>query len=529
MKEAELLLGDEAIALGAIHGGVSGAYGYPGTPSTEILEYILPKAADHGIKGCWATNEKVAYELAVGMAFAGKRTIVTMKHVGLNVAMDPFMSSALTGVSGGFLVIVADDPGMHSSQNEQDTRALSKFALLPCFEPCDQQEAYDMTRAALDFSEKVKLPVVMRIVTRLAHSRARVVGCPPVAQNGVITPVSENRAKFTTLPQNSRRQYANLVESQAEMQKHTAASPFNTLDLTATDRTRGIIVSGIAYNYVREAFGGKIPFPFLKIGQYPLPEKLVRELFDAVDEVVVVEEGYPVIEESLRGLLNSTKKPVRGKYDGFLPRVGELTPTIVARSFGVAPEIQAFPSMAHIPARPPALCKGCPHADAFNAIEDVLKEHKAHNVFGDIGCYTLGYYEPFNTIDACLEMGASIGMSVGASQAGAYPVIGVIGDSTFTHSGVTGLLTAVKQNADVNIVILDNDTTAMTGGQESTSVGESLYRLVLGTGIDEKHVRVLNPMPKLREENAKIVREEVNYHGPSVLIFKRPCLHVAKA
>jgi indolepyruvate ferredoxin oxidoreductase alpha subunit len=524
MKEPELLLGDEAIAVAAIHAGVSGAYGYPGTPSTEILEYIIPRAKDLGISSYWATNEKVAFELAVGMAFVGKKTIVTMKHVGLNVAMDPFMSCSLTGVAGGLLAIVADDPGMHSSQNEQDTRALAKFALLPCFEPSDHQEAYDMTRSAIAFSEEVRLPVVMRIVTRLAHSRGAIRTQPPQPQNSRVSEL--DRRAFTTLPVNARKQFSDLVALQPRLQEYSAKSPFNTLDLSASDKTRGILMSGIAYNYVREAFGGKIPHKFLKIGQYPIPEKLVKDLVDSVDELIVVEEGYPVIEESIRGMFGVSGKVVLGKLDGTLPRTGELNPNIVSDALGIKIEKPEWPAFDELPGRPPALCKGCPHADAFNALNDALSGYKSHNVFGDIGCYTLGYYEPFNAIDACLEMGASVAMAVGAAQGGAFPVVGVIGDSTFTHSGLTGLITAVSENANVNILILDNDTTGMTGGQKSSSVGEALVKLVHGTGINPDHVRILNPMPKNRESNANVLREEIEYTGPSVIIFQRPCIQI---
>ncbi len=524
MKEPELLLGDEAVAIGAIHAGISGAYGYPGTPSTEILEYIIPKAKDLGVHSFWATNEKVAYELAVGMSFVGKKSIVTMKHVGLNVAMDPFMSSSLTGVAGGLLAIIADDPGMHSSQNEQDTRALAKFALLPCFEPSDHQEAYDMARASLRLSEELRLPIVMRLVTRLAHSRGAIRTQPADPQNSRVTKL--DRRAFTTLPVNARKQFSDLIVLQSRLQEMSVKSPFNKLDLSATDKKRGIIVSGIAYNYVREAFGGNIPHKFLKINQYPIPEAHIKELVAAVDEVVVVEEGYPVIEESLRGMFGVSGKTIRGKLDGTFSRTGEMTPNIVAEGLGIHIEKPQWPAFDDLPGRPPALCKGCPHADAFNALNDALSEYQQHNVFGDIGCYTLGYYEPFKAIDACLEMGASIGMAVGASQAGAFPVVGVLGDSTFTHSGLTGLITAVNEKANVNILILDNDTTGMTGGQLSASVGEALVKLVLGTGIDERHVRVLNPMPKNREENAKVLKEEIEYTGPSVIIFQRPCIQI---
>jgi indolepyruvate ferredoxin oxidoreductase alpha subunit len=403
---------------------------------------------------------------------------------------------------------------------------LAKFAYLPCFEPADQQEAYDMTRDALRMSEELKLPIMMRIVTRMAHSRAAITTKPADPQNVKIQKL--DRFSFTTLPGNARKQFSSLIETQKRLQDISTNSRFNVLDLSGSVKKRGLLMSGVGYNYVREAFSGKIPHPFLKVGQYPLPEKLIKDLFDAVEEVVVIEEGYPLIEELLRGILGATGKVVRGKLDGTINRTGELTPSGVAESLGVTAEKSIWPAFDNLPSRPPALCKGCPHADAFNAINDALSLHEQHNVFGDIGCYTLGYFEPFNAIDACLEMGASVGMAVGASEAGAFPVFAVLGDSTFTHTGVNGLVTAVKQNANVNVVILDNDTTGMTGGQESSLVGEGLIKLVLGTGMNEKHVKILNPLPKNRSDNAKIIGEEISHQGPSVIVFQRPCIQIKK-
>ena len=523
MVNQELLLGDEAIALGALHAGISGAYSYPGTPSTEIFEFIEDRAEKFGVAARWSANEKVAYEEALGMSYAGKRALVSMKHVGLNVAADAFINSAITGVHGGVVLCVADDPGMHSSQNEQDSRYYAHFALTPCLEPANQQEAYDMVRQAFDMSEDYAIPVVLRLVTRLAHSRAAVKVRPGTRQTALGK--TRDRAAFTLLPGPARVQFAQLAEKQSLFRKDAEDDCANTLNLEPRDRRRGIIANGIAMNYVREAFNDAVPHPWLRIGRYPLPVAGVRALADAVDEVVVVEEGYPFIEEKLRGVYGIPGKRIRGRLDGLLPRTGELDPTVVGRALGVELPVQHRPAITPLPKRPPALCPGCAHTASFQAMQEALSAYEDGTTFSDIGCYTLGFYPPHNAIDSTLDMGASIPMAAGAAHAGLHPVMCAIGDSTFGHSGLTGLLTAAGEDTNMTVVILDNGTVAMTGTQETLVTGERLVKIVEGLGVPPEHIRVIDPLPKDHAVNVRVLREEIDHRGLSVVVARRTCIH----
>ena len=528
MTKRVLLLGDEAVAQGAVDAGITAAYGYPGTPSTEILEYLLREARrDRSIVASWAANEKVAYEQAVGASFAGRRAIVTMKHVGLNVAADPFMNSAVTGVHGGLLLAVADDPSMHSSQNEQDSRYYADFAMVCCFEPASQQEAYDMTREALEVSERHEGPVMLRLVTRLAHSRADVVLASRRAQNPLAP--STERGRWTLLPSNARVQYQKLVEKQPRLKGYSEETRWNTLHLDPDDRRLGVITAGVAYNYFREAAGPRPP-SHLKIGVYPLPEQQVRRLLDHVERVLVIEEGYPFIERQLFGLLGRPgRERYGGRLTGELPPFGELTPDIVARALGRACPLPDLPAALPVASRPPQLCQGCPHRDTYESIRLIREALPGAVVFSDIGCYTLGFYRPFEAIDSCLDMGASIAMAKGAADAGVHPVLCVIGDSTFGHSGITPLLTAAHEDTDMVVIIVDNSTVAMTGTQESLSTGERLLEIVRGVGVPAEHVRLIKPLPKNIEENARVLREEIDHPGLSVVIGQRPCLELKPA
>lgn len=330
MTTKRLLLGDEAFAQGAIDAGLSGAYAYPGTPSTEILEYVQqsPIARERKLHSHWSSNEKTAMEEAMGMSFCGKRATVSMKHVGLNVAADPFVNSAMTGANGGLLVVGADDPSMHSSQNEQDSRFYAKFALLPCLEPSDQQEAYDMAGYGFRLSEEFGVPVLFRLVTRLSHSRGVVeVATEPQPENKLHYPGDANQ--WVLMPVNSRKRYKELIKIYARLEEAAEKSPFNSYT-DAPDHSLGVIVSGLAYNYFKEVFPEGIPFPTLKISQYPLPVNLVRRLSDECKELLIIEEGMPVIEEMVRGALD-LRRDVYGKLDGILPRTGELTPDDVRK------------------------------------------------------------------------------------------------------------------------------------------------------------------------------------------------------
>lgn len=516
----KLLLGDEAVALGAVHAGISGVYAYPGTPSTEITEYIQAHAPE--VRSRWCTNEKTAMEAALGMSYAGKRSLVCMKHVGMNVAADAFVNSAITGVNGGLVVLAADDPSMHSSQNEQDSRFYGKFAMIPILEPSTQQEAYDMMSYAYALSEELKLPVLMRVVTRLAHSRAEIAVREPLRQN-VLNPDNE-RTHWVLLPGNARRQYATLVEKQALLLSKSEESPYNS-EFNNQNSKLGVLACGIAYNYVMENEPHKLGIPVLKVSQYPLPEATIKAFAAQCESLLIAEDGQPMVEEQVKALLGADY-PVIGRLTGALPRMGELTPDNVGAALGVSVE-QPYANAQNVMPRPPALCQGCGHRDVYDALNKVAAEYPDARIFGDIGCYTLGALPPFRAIDSCVDMGASITMAKGAADAGVHPAIAVIGDSTFTHSGMTGLLDAVNDKSRITVVISDNLTTAMTGGQDSAGTNK-FEAICLGLGVEPEHVRVVVPLPKNMEEITRIIREEIDYEGVSVIIPRRECMQTLK-
>jgi indolepyruvate ferredoxin oxidoreductase alpha subunit len=442
-----------------------------------------------------------------------------MKHVGLNVAADAFINAAITGVNGGLIVVAADDPSMHSSQNEQDSRFYGKFAMIPILEPVNQQQAYDMVRHGFELSEKYGIPVLLRITTRLAHSRSGVVRQPALPQNELRLP--GNPKQFILLPANARRQYKGLLNNQALFAVESEKSAFNRLQ-EGKDTSLGVITCGIAYNYLMEDFNGReFPHPLLKIGQYPVPVSLIRRLYETCDKIMVLEEGYPLLEELLRGLLDDGK-PILGRMDGTLPRDGELNPNHVAKAFGLE-EKYGLPVPSIVQSRPPSLCKGCPHIYSYNALNEALDKYAKGRVFSDIGCYTLGALEPYGAINTCVDMGASITMAKGASDAGFRPAVAVIGDSTFTHSGMTGLLDAINDQTPVTVIILDNATTAMTGGQTSAATGR-LEDICMGLGVEKEHIHILNPSPKYHEENLQVITQELEYQGVSVIIPRRECI-----
>lgn len=516
-----MLLGDEAIAQGGIDAGMSGIYAYPGTPSTEITEYVIKskEAKAKGIRAGWSANEKTAMEAALGMSYAGKRAMVCMKHVGLNVAADAFINSAITGANGGLIVLAADDPSMHSSQNEQDSRFFGKFAMIPIFEPSSQQEAYDMVHEAFALSEEMRIPVLMRITTRLAHSRSGIAQKPQREQNPVQIPADPRQ--FILLPANARRNYKKLLANQPAFEEAAEKASFNTM-IPGEDHSMGIIACGLAYNYLMENYPDRVvPHPILKIGQYPIPPKQVKEMYERCDSLLILEDGYPIVEEMLRGYMNNGKT-IRGRLDGSIPRDGELNPNIVGAALGM--NIQEGNPIPDIVApRPPSLCKGCPHIYSYNSLNEALSVYTKGRVFSDIGCYTLGALQPFDAINTCVDMGASITMAKGAADAGYTPAVAVIGDSTFTHSGITGLIDCVNDQSPVTIVILDNGTTAMTGGQDSSATGK-IEDICLGCGVDKDHIHVINPIQKHHEENLALMKKEIEYPGVSVIIPRRECL-----
>ncbi|MFA5205206.1 MAG: indolepyruvate ferredoxin oxidoreductase subunit alpha [Lentisphaeria bacterium] len=524
-SDTRLLLGDEALAQGALDAGISGCYAYPGTPSTEIMEFIqrCPERRERPLHAQWSVNEKTAMEAGLGMSYAGRRAIVCMKHVGLNVAADAFINAGVTGVNGGLVVVVADDPSMHSSQNEQDSRFYAKFALVPCLEPATQQEAYDMAGYGLALSEELRLPVLLRLATRLAHSRADVRPGPRRAPNDLAMPADARR--FVLLPGNARRNYAALVARQPELVK--AAQTGFTEFRPGPDRSLGILAAGLTLNYLYESFpGGACPHPLLKVGQYPVPPDLLRQLLDSCDRVLVLEDGMPLLEESLRGPLGDDAR-ILGRLSGQLPRTGELSPDTVAAALG-RPPAAARPASSLAVARPPRLCDGCPHIDSYKALQAALADSPASRVFADIGCYTLGALPPFEAIHSCVDMGASISMAKGAADAGLHPAVAVIGDSTFTHSGMTSLLDAVVENTRMTVLILDNGTTGMTGGQASAASGR-LDALVAGLGIPAANLQVITPLPKQHAANVAALRHAIfDTQGPAVVIARRECIQTAK-
>jgi indolepyruvate ferredoxin oxidoreductase alpha subunit len=521
MNDKLLLLGDEAIAQAAMDAGLSGVYAYPGTPSTEITEYIQSskKSGIDNIHCRWSVNEKTAMEEALGMSFAGKRSLVCMKHVGVNVAADAFLNSAITGVVGGLVFVAADDPSMHSSQNEQDSRFYGNFAMIPVLEPSNQQEAYDMVYDAFDLSEITGLPVMLRITTRLAHSRSGVSRKAEKPQNEIH--YSQDLKQFVLLPVNARKNYEKLLSIQDKLINLSENSEYNFYK-QGSDKSKGIIVSGIAYNYLMENYPEDCQYDVLKISQYPLPLKMLNEIATKCDELIVIEEGYPLIEDFISGLKGFGLK-VHGRKTGFLPRTGELNPDIVGKAFGFN-VMEKAPVSEVVRVRPPSLCVGCGHRDMFEALNLVFNEKgEDMKIFGDIGCYTLGYLPPFSAMHTCVDMGSSISMAKGAADAGLKYPVAVIGDSTFTHSGMTSLLDAINESSSITVIISDNETTGMTGGQDSAGTGK-LESICKGLGVEPEHLHVVIPLKKNIQDMADMIRSEIDYNGVSVIIPRRECI-----
>ncbi|MFP3089164.1 indolepyruvate ferredoxin oxidoreductase subunit alpha [Treponema sp. TIM-1] len=553
-----LLLGDEAVALGALHGGVSASYGYPGTPSTEILEYLIGeyhKTRQSGAGGPvarWCTNEKTALEGGLGVSFAGRRSMVTMKHVGLNVASDPFINGALLGIKGGLVIAVADDPGMHSSQNEQDSRFYASFAMTPCLEPRNQQEAYDMTREAFEVSEKFRIPVILRLTTRLSHARGAVTLAPGRGQNSLSK--TEDKTQWMLLPAYARRNYLSLIEKQKDLLAWSTAHTANKDE--GEDKRLVVITSGLGGNYYEENLedlvqfrGGKVPAR-IHIAAYPLPVESIRKLCHGAERILVIEEGQPFIEEKLRGIL-PLDTAVSGRFDGTVPRTGELDPDKVRQALGLPPRSTILASGAfdltrlpgrppqlcqaqneaagvfdlmRLPGRPPQLCAGCPHGDSYETIKKAVAGLPSVAITSDIGCYSLGATPPYSAIESIVCMGASIGMAKGAAEAGITHAIAVIGDSTFLHSGITGLIDAVTADLPMTVIILDNSIVAMTGCQETMIPSNRLPPLILGLGVKPEHLLELEAKRQFLEENAARLKTEIEYQGLSVVILRRECL-----
>ncbi len=517
-----VLLGDEAVALGALHAGISAAYSYPGTPATEILEHVQA-CAGPCVTARWCANEKTAYEQALGVSMLGRRVLVSMKHVGLNVAADPFVNSALVDIRGGLVVAVADDPGMHSSQNEQDSRYLADFARVPCLEPADRQEAYEMTRAAFELSERFAVPVMVRLVTRLCHGRGAVTPSPPTPARPL--DAGYVPANWTLLPVNARRQWRKLLDAQPALAAYGADNPWSALAEGA--RRLGVVTCGVARQYLAEnAADLDEPPSHLHVGVYPAPVALLRRLAGTVERILVLEDGQPFLERRLRGVLPAGVA-IDGRDTGALPPDGELTPDLVRVALGL-PARPARQPAAALPPRPPQLCRGCPHIDSFAALRMALEGFPDATVTSDIGCYTLGALPPHETIESCVCMGASIGMAIGAADAGMRRVVAAIGDGTFLHSGMPPLLDAVGADAPITVLILDNQTVAMTGLQPTVVPSSRLEPILLGLGVDPNHLHVMDVKPSRPDELVAVLRKELAHDGLSVVVAVRACVELAK-
>ena len=509
-----LMSGNEAIARGAYEAGVRFAAAYPGTPSTEILEEF---SKYEGVYAEWSPNEKVAVEVAIGAALAGEKALAVMKHVGVNVAADPIFTVSYTGTNGALVIVSADDPSLHSSQNEQDNRNYARFAKIPMLEPADAQEAKEYIKLAFEISEKFDTPVFLRSTTRVSHSKAVVTLEEPKKYEDK-TGFTYNAEKYVMVPVNARTQRVEVEKRQQALKKFAETFPENKMEINNPDV--GIITAGMPYNYAKDVFPD---YSYLKLGMvYPLPEKLIRDFASKVKKIYVVEELDPFLEEQIKAM----GIKVIGKE--IFPYTNEFDPGIIKNAIEKNTQGAVSPYKESLSPRPPNLCPGCPHRGLFYA----LSKHKVY-VHGDIGCYTLSYMKPLEGLHSCICMGASIGMAHGMSKAlkekGKGKVVGVIGDSTFLHSGITSLLNMAYNNSDALIIILDNSTTAMTGMQEHPGTGYTLMGKeakkvnlkVLVSALGIENIKVIDPLDLKATRSA--IKEELAKDGPSVIIAQRPC------
>lgn len=515
--EKLLLLGNEAVAQGAWEAGVRVVTSYPGTPSTEITESIAKRPE---VNCQWAPNEKVAAEVAFGAAMAGARSLTCMKHVGVNVAADPIFTAAYTGVNAGMVIVCADDPAMHSSQNEQDSRYYARAAHIPMLEPSDSAECSSFTRLAFDLSEKLDTPVFVRLTTRIAHARSEV--AEGAREEAPLKPYEKDAMKYVMMPGMARKRHIEVEKREKYLEEAVNESPVNIMELRG--RSLGVVTSGACWQYVRDALPDAST---LKLGMvYPLPMKLIADFASKVDKLVVVEELEGLIERDIK----AAGIPVEGKsYTGIQ---GELSVERLKKAF-LGEDTESVTG-AELPARPPVLCPGCPHRGVFFA----MKKLGLH-VMGDIGCYTLAALPPLSSIDACLCMGASIGMAGGAERARGKDfsrgTVAVLGDSTFIHSGITSLIDAVYNSESITVVILDNRITGMTGHQQNPASGKDIHnnpapqlnieRLVESCGVND--IAIVDPFDLKAMEGAlkaAVARDEV-----SVIIARRPCALLDKS
>ncbi|MBZ4663413.1 MAG: iorA [Caloramator sp.] len=514
----KIMSGNEAIARGAWEAGCTFAAAYPGTPSTEILENI---AQYEEIYSEWSPNEKVAVEVACGASIAGARALCAMKHVGLNVAADPLFTIAYEGANGGLVIISADDPGMHSSQNEQDNRLYAPHAKVAMIEPSDSQECKDYIKYAFEISEKYDTPVLFRITTRIAHSKG-VVELSEREEVG-FKDYEKNVKKYVMIPGNARIKHVEVEERLKKLKELSNNTPLNRIEWG--DKKIGIVTSGVSYQYAKEVFGDSASY--LKIGfSYPLPDELIRNFAKEVEMLYVVEENEPYLENYIKSMgIDCVGKEI-------IPICGELNPDIVRGAFLGKQEKEKYQLDINVPSRPPVLCPGCPHRGIFYAVS----KYKDIIATGDIGCYTLGMMPPLNVTDTVICMGAGISAAIGfekvykmANRKG--KIFGFVGDSTFFHSGITGLIDAVYNQSPIVAVILDNSITAMTGHQENPGTGKTIkgeitqvvdiLSIVKAVGIKEENIRVVDPYDLKATEEA--VKDAYNSKEPFVIITKQPC------
>lgn len=534
--ETLFLLGNEAAVRGALESGVSLASTYPGTPSSEIGDILSKIARDAGMYFEFSTNEKVALEVAAAAAASGLRTFTFMKHVGLNVASDSFMSVVYSGVNGGMIILSADDPQIHSSQNEQDNRHYARLANIPMLEPSNPQEIKDLMKFGYEFSEKYQIPILMRTTTRVSHMRGMVE--VESLKNGRKTGYFEkNPQRFVPVPEVARANHKILAEKMAKIQVESDNSPLNQIYHDGTKL--GIITSGSAFNYVMDVVEEHhLPARVLKLTfTYPFPEKTVLNFMDGVDEVLVIEEVDPVMEKEVLAVLGkySIKKVVHGKLDGTLPLIYEFNPQIVRKGvnkvLGTISDKVVKKESLTLPNRPPTLCPGCPHRAMYYTVKKVVSEMELDDVIfpTDIGCYTLGITAPYEAGDYLLSMGSSIGTGCGFSKATKQQVVSFIGDSTFFHAGIPPLINAVHNKDNMVVVVLDNRTTAMTGGQPHPGLARdgmgdmapaiSIADIAKASGVG--FIETTNPLNHKRSKN--VIKKALQYSGVSVVISKYPC------
>ena len=540
----EFLMGNAAIAMGAIAAGLNVVSGYPGTPSTEVLE-TTAKHNDGSIYVEWSTNEKAAMELAAGAAYCGARTMVTMKQVGLNVASDPLMSLAYIGVKGGMVILVADDPGPISSQTEQDTRRFAAFSKLPCFDPSGVQEAYDMIQEAFAYSERYHTPVLFRPTTRVCHGYASIT-VKDAAEYQVNSPEGfvKDSSKWVIFPKLSYQNHIRMEKRNIELQSVFSDYPRNRIyPETDTACQKGIATHGISFSYTMEALHGKAAPRLLKVATpFPFPEQLAVEFLQGLDEVLCLEELDPVIEQELVYLCGKYHLPtrIRGKLTEDVALAGENSCDSVAADLAAflgwqPPEQNTADQPPELPVRPPVLCAGCPHRASFFAVKEAMKGKKS--VFcGDIGCYTLGNAMPLDMVDTCLGMGAGVNMTQGIGKIEPDTTcFAFVGDSTFFASAITGMVNAVYNQANMTLVVLDNSTTAMTGHQPHPGTGKTMMGQVVDKvsiedtlhGIGVKTVETVNPLHL--QEAIDCVKRVAVQDGVKAIIFKSPCAVLIKS